>query len=276
MIGQNTETQSASSRGDSTRGLAWRVLVDVGQVSLGEHLRLSCCGWQHLMARLNELGAEVEGAEHGERLLEVVADSGGKLPDGEGWRHVTSPKELPWMEALLMNANGRHFLQHARGGRLARRWPARVRSLRAFLERQGLEPSRVVFDSSLVLELYGLRPARDVDFLALDSIRQRERGFSANDAQLVHHGVSKQTLIEDPAFHLQVDGLRFVSFDQLRRLKHGRNRLKDRNDLRMMDALERGDRFALLQGWGVAQWVVMTIVLQRWARRLARRIRRRP
>lgn len=233
-------------------------------------------GWQTLIKRLAPVPpfwpSEVpDGLDLRVVRMELATDRGSpERFDEDGWLYLCDGEETSALATWLFNPNGMHFINHARPWRYADSWPDRVARIKDFLERQGLSASRVVIDSSLVLELYGIRRARDIDYLSLDEAGGREKPFSANDAQLEHHGLGKQALIEDPAHHFEVDGLRFISFTQLRRLKRGRNRLKDRNDLAMMAALEDGREWRLVAGRGIAQCLVAVSILRRGPVRLLR------
>ncbi|MCK2183064.1 hypothetical protein [Halomonas getboli] len=229
-------------------------MVPSGVVLESHEVVLTAGGWRYLRPRLLPMPpAWPEDSPDGLQLAIkcLVLAAGMPLPSrcGEdGWLLLSRPQEVTAISHLLLNPHGVHFLNHAQHERYADRWPARVEQLRGFLARHGLSPQEVLFDSSLVLELYGIRLAGDIDFLSLQEIDLEDPLFSANDEALIHHAVDKRLLIDDDRYHFVVDGLKFVSFEQLRHMKQSRQRLKDLNDLAMMTALEEGRQCRLVIG----------------------------
>lgn len=251
-----------------------------GVVLESQEVSLTRDGWRYLRHRLEPLPAGwPEDARHILWLtvkclvLAVGMRPPPRFGDG-GWLLLSRPEEIATVSALLLNRHGLHFLNHARHERYARRWPERVGQLRGFLERHGLSPSRVLIDDDLVLELYGVRLARDISYLSLEPVTADEVRCHAGDERLLQHGVDKRTLIEDPRYHFEVDGFRFIAFEQLKRLKRGSHRLGDINDLAMMRALEKGWLWRLSVGrwcwWGLT----LVALVERGASRLLRRVRR--
>jgi hypothetical protein len=150
-------------------------------------------------------------------------------------------RAAPW----LLNMNARHFLEYARPDRFSGT-AARLETFKEFMSLNGFQRDEVVLDSSIVLEIYGLRKAGDIDYLALDVEKCSIPGIESHDGQLVHHCLSKQELINNPNWHFQIDGIRAVSFAQLKIFKRNRNTpYKDCHDVGMMEALEKEDSVAL-------------------------------
>ncbi|WP_146218683.1 hypothetical protein [Halomonas sp. LBP4] len=152
---------------------------------------------------------------------------------------ISNREEIQEVSSLLLNSNGLHFLNNADHARYAEYWPDREAKISNFFFWNGLSPSRVIIDSSLVLELYGIRRARDIDYLAMDDVRKTDPLFGDNECSLVYHGVEKFDLINDAQYNFTLNGVKFVSFDQLMKCKRQKGRLKDYNDLMMMLALQK-------------------------------------
>lgn len=151
--------------------------------------------------------------------------------------HITdSHEEAVRLGQVLLNANSRHFLEHGKPWAF-RKTLEQMRSLRNELEGQGIGPDHVLVDGSLVLALYGLREARDVDVLIGDQATPHSSGLESHDSELVYHGRSKADLIYDSRYFFYHRGLKFVSVGQLARMKGKRSEMKDHKDLKMMTPL---------------------------------------
>ncbi|TFH88158.1 hypothetical protein EQG41_04440 [Billgrantia azerbaijanica] len=147
----------------------------------------------------------------------------------------------PW----LLNINARHFLGYARPDKFAET-AAKLESFREFMRINEFRFDEVILASSIVLEIYGLRKADDIDYLAFGEEKFSMPGIESQDGQRFHHCLSKQELITNPDWHFEVDGIRFVSFSQLKKFKMNRRAPhKDCHDVGMMEALESGNRVAL-------------------------------
>ncbi|ATJ82694.1 hypothetical protein [Halomonas beimenensis] len=235
-------------------------------------------GWGYLVARLAPVPPAWPAAMPVGMVLRVrrlILAAGMDTPSrfgDDGWLLLSDEREASDIAALLLRPTGVHFVNHARHRRFADRWPSRLQQLNAFLQEQGLPATATVFDEDLVLELYGIRPCRDLRFLTLGEPLRPAPPFVANDAQLVHHGLDKASLVENPRYHLQVEGLRFVSFDRVRRFKLSRGRLVDHNDLAMMRALEAGAPWRLALGGYLDGGLVLLQRLRRLGRWVARRL----
>jgi hypothetical protein len=171
----------------------------------------------------------------------------------------------------LLDQSSRHFLLHARYGHFSVT-RARLSYFSSFLTSNGYRHDQALLDASIVLELYGLRRARRLDYLALEPERINRPCIHRNDEALVHHGTSCRELLEDPDRHFCLGELRCVSFSQLERFKRSRSREVDGYDLGMMRALETNNRAALLWHRGRYELSLAVRRARHGGRRLARRL----
>lgn len=181
------------------------------------------------------------------------------------WIIPPSDQAIP-LARWLLDDSSRHFLKYAYSGRFSET-PRRLAYFRDFVEVNGFNLDHVLLDSSIVLELYGLRKAQDLDYLAVQPETITRPLIYRNDKELHHHGVPLEVLLEDPKRHFWIGDLRFISFSQLARFKQSRNRFKDRQDLGMMQALESHNHVALI-------WHRMLYELDLWRRRARRLLSR--
>lgn len=170
--------------------------------------------------------------------------------------HITDTKEeAQRMAKLLFNENGLHFLNHAKPNRFASTYQ-QLEHFQAFMQANTINHEDIVIDSSVVLSCYGIREAKDIDYL-LVSPSQVTVPYSlihSHDEALAYYRKSKEDIVYDPRYHFWYEDLKFVSFGLLYEMKRNRDEPKDRNDCKMMEALlnENGlqaVRYRLQQRW---------------------------
>jgi hypothetical protein len=110
---------------------------------------------------------------------------------------------------------------------------------RKFLIENKIDATDIVIDGSFVLDLYGMRQSKDIDFL-LSTRTPVGTNFSSSEiyddheSELKYHGESKENLIYNPKFHFYFDDLKFISFSQIFKMKQSRSGEKDLNDIQTM------------------------------------------
>jgi hypothetical protein len=117
-------------------------------------------------------------------------------------------------------------------------------ALRSFTRDTARSLDTLVVDSSLVLELYGLRRANDIDILIDENRLSSSYGshtIRSHDEAIDYHRKSKLELIYDSRHHFIYQGIKFVGFNELLAFKRQRAEEKDRHDVCLMKAIqERG------------------------------------
>ncbi|UYG06011.1 hypothetical protein [Halomonas sp. M4R1S46] len=257
--------------------LEWgETLPPTGVVLQSQEISLPSRAWQYLAPRLAPVPSTWPLEAEGGVTLSVkrlVLAAGMPPPPrfgDDGWLLLTQLADVEAMSALLFNPNGVHFLVHARHRRYRRLWPARITQLQTFLASQELDAPRVVFDTCLVLELYGIRRARVIGYLALDAVSHAASPFIAQEAEVARCGIDKVEMITDARYHFGVDGFKVMAFGQLQHLKRHRRNLQDRNDLAMMAALEEGRSWYLWLGRCIDLVLVGAMIVRRAVARVAR------
>ena len=161
--------------------------------------------------------------------------------------HITDTREeVSRVASLIFNECGVHFLNYGK--------PYTYRSTIERLEAlRGLSASaleNLVVDGSMTLALYGVREARDVDYLSVCDTSSLAEGlsfdFEEHDSQLVYHGVSKEELIYNPEFYFKYSGVKFVAFDQSFKFKKRRGEGKDIVDCEVMQSSIEGFSAAMV------------------------------
>lgn len=156
--------------------------------------------------------------------------------------HITDTKEeVNRVSRLVFNQNGLHFLNYAKPYKFA----SSIQMVESLfpLGKDLLES--LVLDGSMTLSIYGLRSARDIDYLSDMGVFVPKGNFEleSHDSQLEFHRVGKHELIYNPKYHFEYLGVKFVSFKQTYDFKKNRNELKDKNDCEMMTSLIEKNSF---------------------------------
>lgn len=140
--------------------------------------------------------------------------------------HITdSQEEALRLSRLLLNANGIHFLNHAKPFR----YTATIEKIRLFkkvMRDKDLSSNKYIIDSGLVLAVYGLRKASDIDYLTTD-IEIDYPEIDHHEKELSFHLTTKDELIYNPNYYFYYKGIKFISLPQIFRMKGKRAEKKD-------------------------------------------------
>lgn len=177
-----------------------------------------------------------------QQVQSIKADIRAAFAIGKHSIHISDSKdEAVRIARILFNRNSIHFLNHSNPNKFSSTTDA-IERFKIFLEQNGMNSDRVVIDSSLVLSLYGLREARDIDYLALDDVVENQDDLIQDHSdEISFHRQDKAELICNSKNYFYFEDLKFICFDQLYRMKNNRSETKDKNDLIMMDALIEDD-----------------------------------
>ncbi|MGV8059929.1 MAG: hypothetical protein AB2L12_18200 [Smithellaceae bacterium] len=149
---------------------------------------------------------------------------------------------------LLLNDNSIHFLRYANPNKYLQTWIKLSRFKNKCIENK-IKTEAVVLDGGLVLSLYGLRQSSDVDYI-IDSCKKNnfidELDMNNHNDQIVHHRKTINELIYDRRLYFIYSGLKFISFQQLARMKQNRREPKDITDWQIMKSFIEGRGINLL------------------------------
>lgn len=156
--------------------------------------------------------------------------------------HITDTiEEVNRISRLVFNQNGLHFLNYARPYKLK----SSIQMLEALRSLDKNLFKNLVLDGSMTLSIYGLRTAKDIDYLSDRVIDLPKINFELepHDSQLKYHKISKKELIYNPNYYFEYLGVKFTSFEQAYQFKRNRNEIKDKNDCQMMASLIEKNKF---------------------------------
>lgn len=144
-----------------------------------------------------------------------------------------------WDEALhlaeiFFNENSIHFLNHCAIREF--KWFNRLlKHYKEWLDKSGANRERFCIDGSSVLAAYGLREARDLDFLHLDeNVITDFREISSHNEEAHLYGTTVDDIILNPENHFYYSGLKFASLNAIMGMKRRRGEYKDIEDLRLI------------------------------------------
>lgn len=132
----------------------------------------------------------------------------------------------------LLNANSRHFMNHSPLGA-----EQRIGAILASAVKPSdfASNSSWLIDGSAVLELYGIRPARDIDFVSTDPSFAPE-GFDRHNKEYVDHAASVPEVLHDPRKHFRFRGVKYLALSEVIAQKVGRLDGKDKHDIYLTGA----------------------------------------
>lgn len=160
--------------------------------------------------------------------------------------HITDThNEAIQVSRILFNDKSVHFLNYAQPTKYESTY-RQIYELKAFIRENNLNNEEVLVDSSTILSLYGLRKSKDIDIFSVQDVVSDHRYIESHDSELKYHKEEKEELIFNPTFYFYYDGLKFIAFDQLYKMKSNRAEPKDIHDLEMMRALIEKRVFAVL------------------------------
>lgn len=151
-------------------------------------------------------------------------------------------EECVRISRVVFNSNSVHFLNRAVSKRLGT-YEMLITEFKAWLQRNDYDPQFFCIDGSAVLAAYGIRDARDLDFLSYgEAIECDCPGIDNHNAELKYHPVSKDSILFDPQYHFYTGGIKFAALDVIAEMKRTRNEPKDREDCKLIHDLQSGWR----------------------------------
>ena len=158
--------------------------------------------------------------------------------------HITDTEEEAIRTArVVFNENSIHFLNYAKPNRYISTHK-KIETFKDFIEDNSLDRKNVLLDSSIVLSAYGLREAKDTDYMYSKSekIKKKFIDIDNHDEVLKYYDEEKNELVYNPEHYFYFNNIKFISFSQLYKMKTSRGEEKDRNDCKMMEALIEKNR----------------------------------
>lgn len=131
----------------------------------------------------------------------------------------------------LLNENSIHFLNNGTND-LSKKTK---KTLENYFNKLGNNNEDYCITSSVIIEMYGLRNAKDIDYLQKNNnILNIENVNNHNGIWLSYYTKTKNDIIYNPKNHFYFNGFKFVSLNIIKEMKQNRNEIKDQNDLKLI------------------------------------------
>jgi len=152
--------------------------------------------------------------------------------------HITDTKEeAVAISNMVFNDNGVHFLNYAKPNKYTDA-QSKIEKFKTFVSDNKLNIEDFTLDSGMVLSVYGLRESSDIDYFSSNEVAENiNEAIDNHDGELVYHKKEKVELIYNPELYFIYQGVKFVAFDQVYKMKLNRAEQKDINDCRMMESM---------------------------------------
>lgn len=120
-----------------------------------------------------------------------------------------------------------------------------IDSFSSYINKNDIKSSDIIFDSSALLGVLGLREPRDLDYLSFDDKNIPDADWHIN--YLKYHNDKLIDLLLDPQNHIYVYGYKFISPSAFKAFKKNRNEKKDKIDLTLLSSFEDKSKFYFLK-----------------------------
>jgi hypothetical protein len=168
--------------------------------------------------------------------------------------HITDTKNQAIELTAILNNNSIHFLNNAKPFR-------HISNFKMLQEFYSILPENmfedVAIDASMVMSIYGIREAADLDYISLSKFPII--GYDSHNKLYEHFPKKINELILNPEFHFSFMGLKFISLRSILEFKKIRSEPKDLVDVKMISNFVSVDKLRI--GFYVAKlrWSLLTI-----------------
>ncbi|QDO83507.1 hypothetical protein FM037_09985 [Shewanella psychropiezotolerans] len=152
--------------------------------------------------------------------------------------HITdTTNEAIELAHLVFNDNALHFLNYGKPNTYINTH-IKLNEFIEFMDIHKLNKNEVALDTGMLLALYGIRPASDIDYLSLVEIHTEvSDNIESHDNSLIFHAQDKSNLLLDPEFYFYFKNVKFICFNQVYNMKLNRGEVKDINDIQVMKGM---------------------------------------
>lgn len=144
-----------------------------------------------------------------------------------------SHEETLRLAGLCFNDNSVHFLNHAEMTYFEP-FHQLLNEYRILLEKSGADKECFCIDGSSVMAAYGIRPARDIDYLhyGYEALKYKDPSLIESYNKALHyHRRTLEDVVFNPEHYFYYEGLKFVSLHELFRMKSNRTEPKNIADV---------------------------------------------
>lgn len=139
---------------------------------------------------------------------------------------------------MLLNENSIHFLNYAQPKYFSNFF-THLAYYEKWIATENLNKEFFCIDGSATMAAYGIRDARDLDYLhyGYDEISSGNPDVSSHNSETHHHITTRDDIIFNPDNHFYYKGMKFISLALIRAMKAKRGEGKDITDVKSIDRL---------------------------------------
>ena len=136
------------------------------------------------------------------------------------------------ISASLLNKNSVHFLNKGTNDISYKS----KQLLSNYFKKVGENNEDFCLTSSLIMEMYGLREAKDIDYLQKDDKKLLlEKTGLHSGKWLTYYHKDKDEIIYNPKYHFYFNGFKFSALEVIKKMKENRNEEKDVVDINLIN-----------------------------------------
>ena len=136
----------------------------------------------------------------------------------------------------LLNENSLNYLNNAETDLYFQ--SERMNKLLNYFNLLQKENTDYCITSSIILEMYGLRNAKDIDYLHIENKDINLPLFGCHTGKwLDYYHICKEEIIYNPKYHFYFNGFKFASLEVIKKMKQKRNEEKDKIDIKLINSI---------------------------------------
>lgn len=162
--------------------------------------------------------------------------------------HITDHKyEVNKISKILLNENSLEFLNKANIFRFKENFKI-IKDFKQFLKNNNIDIEDIVVDSSFVMSLYGIRKAKDLDYICISNGQNPLNKFfnQVKNNDLNYHDDSIKDLIFDSKNFFYFQGIKFLTLKKIFNKKKKRAEQKDLTDVKLIESYLEGNTLKLI------------------------------
>ncbi len=135
------------------------------------------------------------------------------------------------ISSSLLNANSIHFLNNGTNDISSQT----KQLLTNYFKEVGENNENFCLTSSLIMEMYRLRQAKDIDYLHKDNKILKLQKTGIHDGKwLLYYHINKDEIIYNPNHYFYFNGFKFASLKVIKEMKLKRGEPKDISDIKLI------------------------------------------
>lgn len=138
------------------------------------------------------------------------------------------------ISSCLLNSNSVHFLNNAETDKIS----TNLKNYFTNLNNKIKLNEDFCITSSAILDIYGLRESKDLDYLHKTDLNVNLNNISPHKNRwLIYYHTHKDDIIYNPENHFYFNGFKFATLNVIKKMKENRSEEKDIKDIALIDNL---------------------------------------